>query len=819
MFVSPRHRVSLLDRKVGQFAHQVLETLPETAAELASLLESAQADINVIRARHAAGETLTGADATRLRALLADVDRVGAAHAAAVLAEAGAAPADADEIGALLAQADAPADEAPEGSATDAPADEAPEGGDAPADAPAGDAPQVPVAASGQPAPVTNGSRPVTFGAAVTGAEPETPEGDTPTPGWVMQPGVPGYQPNAKVGFAQLAKQLDTIRPGSRSVRGNRPDKYMDGQSFSAQVVSALTRDVEVVDDPHALVAAINKATSLVKGERVTAASLTAAGGWCAPSEQLYDFCDVPDATDLLSLPEITINRGGIRWPREPDLSGIFEDFEWFFTEPELEATDPVTGAPTAIKQCVEIPCPEDFDEIRLNAVGWCVEAGILQEQGWPELIEWFMRSLTQEHLRALSRRSILNIVAGSGAAKVIPPASVLGSVASVLNSLALKYYGIDAQTQTPAGGVIVRKPGTNEPYGLIMETAFLPVFEKTQPLTPQQEIEGTKAAHRMYAEAGITTAHEGVTHLATLQTLERAAAAGAHSIDVVAYPFITDVEKILGQFPVADWGKYHQRLKIGGVKITIDGSPQGRTAAFTTPYLTGGPGGEKNWKGELAAPQEVINQALKRVYGLGVPVTFHVNGDAAIDSLLQAHAFAAAGDLSKDRNVTAIHAQFTRKDQIPLFVKYKIRPSFYTLHTYYVGEAHIKNRGKEQAMYMSPMRDAIDAGLRPTNHTDAVVAPLDQMFMLWSAVNRVSRANVEIGPEQRVTPLEGLKAMTLWAAEQYGEQASKGSLETGKLADLVILDKNPLKVDKMAIKDIKVLQTIKEGKSIYTAP
>ncbi|AEJ95687.1 major capsid hexamer protein [Mycobacterium phage Waleliano] len=432
MFVSPAPRYGASTRKVGQFAHQMPQTLPETAAELAALIEGAQADINEIRARHAAGETLTGADATRLRSLLGDVDTLTAAHATAVLAE----PADADEVAGLLSQADAGT------AAPEAPADEAPEtpegdaGGTAP-EAPA-DAPQVPVAASGQPAPVTNGTRPVTFGAAVTGAEPETPEGDTPTPGWVMQPGIPGYQPNARVGFAQLAKQLDTIRPGSRSVRGNRPDKYMDGQSFSAQVVSALTRDVEVVDDPHALVAAINKATSLVKGERVTAQSLTAAGGWCAPSEQLYDFCDVPDATDLLSLPEITINRGGIRWPREPDLSGIFEDFEWFFTEPELEATDPVTGAPTAVKQCVEIPCPEDFDEIRLNAVGWCVEAGILQEQGWPELIEWFMRSLTQEHLRALSRRSILNIVAGSGAAKVIPPASVLGSVASVLNSLAL---------------------------------------------------------------------------------------------------------------------------------------------------------------------------------------------------------------------------------------------------------------------------------------------------------------------------------------------------------------------------------------------
>jgi predicted amidohydrolase YtcJ len=121
--------------------------------------------------------------------------------------------------------------------------------------------------------------------------------------------------------------------------------------------------------------------------------------------------------------------------------------------------------------------------------------------------------------------------------------------------------------------------------------------------------------------------------------------------------------------------------------------------------------------------------------------------------------------------------------------------------------------------MYISPMRDAIDAGLHPTNHTDFVVAPLDQMFMLWSAVNRISRAGAEIGPDQRVTPMEGLKSMTIWAAEQYGEQASKGSLEAGKRADLVILDQNPLKVEPMAIKDIKVVETIKDGRTIYTRP
>jgi predicted amidohydrolase YtcJ len=388
----------------------------------------------------------------------------------------------------------------------------------------------------------------------------------------------------------------------------------------------------------------------------------------------------------------------------------------------------------------------------------------------------------------------------------------------AVLNGLALKQFGIDAGTKTPPGGVIVRKPGTNEPWGLIMETAYLPIFEKTPPLTPEQEIERTKMAQLMYAEAGITTAQEGATHLSQIETIKRATEAGANIIDVVAFPFITDLDKIVAAFPVAGWGRYDKHFKIGGVKITIDGSPQGRTAAFTTPYLTGGPGGEKNWKGELVAPQEVVNQALEKVYALGVPVLFHANGDAAIDALIKAHEFAAADDLTKNRNVTVIHAQFTRKDQIPLYVKYGIRPSFYTLHTYYFAEAHIANRGPEQAMYISPMRDAIAAGLHPTNHTDAVVAPLDQMFMLWSAVNRVSRAGAPIGPDQRVTPQEGLAAMTLWAAEQYGEQNAKGSLAVGKLADLVILDGNPLEVDKMAIKDIKVLETIKEGTTIYRA-
>ena len=131
---------------------------------------------------------------------------------------------------------------------------------------------------------------------------------------------------------------------------------------------------------------------------------------------------------------------------------------------------------------------------------------------------------------------------------------------------------------------------------------------------------------------------------------------------------------------------------------------------------------------------------------------------------------------------------------------------------------AHILNRGKKQAFYISPMRAAIDKGLRPTGHTDFVVALLDQLFVMWTAVNRISRAGVLVRAGQRVTLLEALDAMTINAAYQYGGEGSKGSLKPEKLADLVILSDNPLTLDPMEIKEIAIVETIKNGKTIDKA-
>ncbi len=388
----------------------------------------------------------------------------------------------------------------------------------------------------------------------------------------------------------------------------------------------------------------------------------------------------------------------------------------------------------------------------------------------------------------------------------------------AVLNSAALKQYDISAKTKTPPGGIILRKQGSNEPAGLVMETAYLPIFNSLPKPTAEQEVEWSRAGQMLYAEAGITTAQEGATHAAELALMQRAAAGGANIVDVIAYPFVTDFEAVLARNPSDTWGKYVNGLKIGGAKITLDGSPQGKTAYFTTPYLTGGPGGEKNWIGEPGFPEAEVKVFVKRVYDLGLPVNIHANGDGAIDLLLRAHEYAAAGDLAKQRHTTVIHSQFVRPDQLDKYAAYSITPSFFTLHAFYFGDTHVLQRGKRQAYFLSPMRAAIDKGIRPTNHTDFVVAPLDQMFVIWTAVNRISRNGEVIGPDQRVTPMEALKAITINAAFQYAEQDSKGSLEPGKLADLVILDGNPLTVDPTAIKDIKVVETIKNGKTIYRA-
>lgn len=388
----------------------------------------------------------------------------------------------------------------------------------------------------------------------------------------------------------------------------------------------------------------------------------------------------------------------------------------------------------------------------------------------------------------------------------------------AVLNSKGFEKYGYKDGMPTPEGGVILREEDGKKLQGLVMEMAYLPISAKLPGPTLANEVEAAKAGQAMYAAAGITTAQEGLTHAEQLKQLTRIASKNGLYIDVVSYPFVTDLEEIWKTHPPKTFGKYDHRLKLGGCKITADGSPQGKTAWFTTPYLTGGPSGQKNWSGEAVVPPAQMKAAMQTCYDKGLQVQMHANGEAAIDYLLKTHAEVAAKDVSKDRRTVCIHCQFVRPDQLKLLAKYKIIPSMFTDHTFFFGDTHIKNRGMEQASFISPMKSALAAGLKPTNHTDAFVVPIDQMMTVWTAVNRPLRSGGVLGPNERISAFDALKMITTNVAYQYREEDTKGTIKVGKLADFVVLSADPTKVEPMTIKDIKVVETLKEGKTIYLA-
>lgn len=386
----------------------------------------------------------------------------------------------------------------------------------------------------------------------------------------------------------------------------------------------------------------------------------------------------------------------------------------------------------------------------------------------------------------------------------------------AMLNSKALAAYDVTAQTPTPPGGVIGREPGSNEPNGLLFETAFLPVFARVPGPTDDETIDLITTGQELYLRAGITTAQEGATMKHQMDLLRIIAGRGLLKLDVVALPFVTDLDAIFAGQPPRVEKTYTNRLRIGGVKLLMDGSPQGRTAFFTTPYLVDGPAGQHDWRGEPSFPQPLLNEMVKKVYAGDAPMFVHCNGDAAIDALLEAHRAASGDDPTKPRGTVGVHSQFIRPDQLAKYAAWKITPSFFTLHCFYFGDTHVANRGLAQAAGISPMKSARALGIRPTNHTDFNVSPLDQLFTIHTAVNRVTRSGRVLGEQERVTPAEALEAITIDGARQYGEEGTKGSITPGKLADLAILSANPLTVDPATIKDIHVTETIKEGATVW---
>ena len=390
-----------------------------------------------------------------------------------------------------------------------------------------------------------------------------------------------------------------------------------------------------------------------------------------------------------------------------------------------------------------------------------------------------------------------------------------------VANSKALAAMNITADTKNPAGGNIARIKGSNEPNGLVQETAIYPFMRNMLEILAPNQAKFFAQTQDYYAKNGITTAQNGSTTRNTIQFFQKQANAGKLKIDLVALAGVSDLDENLADKNFV-WKTYQNGLKVQGTKIIADGSPQGKTAYFSQPYLTPVPDCEKDCRGLPSVSQDELNEMFVKAYARDNQLFIHNNGDGATDMLIKAHEYAVkktgqAAD--KDRRTVPIHAQFARPDQLAAFKKYNMVPSFFTNHTYFWGDVHVKNLGKKRADFLSPIATADKMGLKYTNHSDDTVTPVDPLFSVWSAVNRTSRTGKIIGENERATPYQALKAITSNAAYEYFEEDSKGTLTPGKLADLVILDANPLIIEASKLKDIKVIKTIKEGKTIYQHP
>lgn len=386
----------------------------------------------------------------------------------------------------------------------------------------------------------------------------------------------------------------------------------------------------------------------------------------------------------------------------------------------------------------------------------------------------------------------------------------------AVLNTAGFRATGFDLFAPTPAGGMTARLPGSEEAAGLVMEHSFIPIYMKMPAATEQEQLEAFAAAQALYAGNGYTTTQDAPMEPATRGLYHKAAEQGRLVIDIVGYVNWLEFPELLDRKGEPFGKGYERRFRIGGVKIVGDGSPQGKTAFWSKPLLTAGPGGEKDWRGEPNITPQELNRLVKLAYDNGIPVMTHCNGDATIDMMLDAHE--AAGAPAGKRTVI-IHSQFVRPDQLERYVRYGFVPSFFTNHAFFWGDVHVENLGRERAHFLSPTRTAKAMGIRFSNHSDFAVTPLNPMFILWTSVSRTSRSGQVIGPDERLDPWDGLRALTIDAAFQYGEEREKGSLEAGKLADLVVLDRNPLAVPVDGIKDIRIVETFKEGRSIFRAP
>lgn len=379
-------------------------------------------------------------------------------------------------------------------------------------------------------------------------------------------------------------------------------------------------------------------------------------------------------------------------------------------------------------------------------------------------------------------------------------------------NTRALQLLGLSADTALPGGEVVLDESGS--PTGLLTETVAFDAFGKLPTAGPEAAVENLAKAVAVYNRQGFTTVMDGGlgfngSPYPSFQAYMHLAREGRLNARAYLQMTPTVMDELI---PFGLWEFPGEHVSFGGAKCFSDGSIQVFTAALLEDYHT-----RPGYRGAMLLPEIDLCELVTRYHSQGLQVAVHANGDRAIEATLRAFEQAQKEHPRKEPRHIMVHAQLASRDQLERMSRVGVLPTFFVRHVEVWGDRHMRLfLGPERARRLDPAGECVRLGMPFSLHVDTPVLPPTALGSIHAAVNRVSSGGRLLGPEQRVSPLEALKAYTVYASLFCRGENDRGCIAPGRYADFVLLSDDIERAAPESIKDIGVRMTICGGRVVY---
>jgi len=377
------------------------------------------------------------------------------------------------------------------------------------------------------------------------------------------------------------------------------------------------------------------------------------------------------------------------------------------------------------------------------------------------------------------------------------------------VNSLALKLTKIDDNTPDPSGGKYDHDPATGHLTGRVRENAK-EAFRQLIPtnFTRDDHREGVKLIAKMMSRTGITSVTDALGAPDDLRAYQDARESGDLSVRVYCSIFFSHIQQMLDGGVRTGLGD--EWVRVGFMKMICDGSISERTARLSQPYI-----GRPNDFGILVATEDELFEHGRKGHAAGWQIGTHANGDVGIDTTLRVYERLQKELPRRDPRFRLEHCTVVNDSLVRRISALGAIPTPFSTYVYYHGEK-MKEYGPERLDHMFALRCFIDAGIRPTQASDYPPGPFEPMMALQSEVTRTDSKGTVWGAKQKITLEEAIRVGTVHGAYASYEENVKGSIEPGKLADLVVLGRDPFKTDPTQLINIPIERTMVGGKWVW---